>query len=86
LGQHKDLLERILSGEADANIPFEQLCSLLKAMGFLERVQNGATRRAFVIESVAEAFLVVQGTEGEMTKPYWVERVREFLVQYRIRL
>ena len=34
------LLEVILQGTSDANIPFGELCSLLKKLGFKERIRG----------------------------------------------
>lgn len=34
------LLDRILRGTADANIPFAELCQLLRRLGFEERVRG----------------------------------------------
>ena len=36
----KKLIRRILSGRADANIPFSGLCRLLKQLGFAERIRG----------------------------------------------
>jgi hypothetical protein len=35
-----ELLEVILQGTSDANIPFSGLCSLLKKLGFEERIRG----------------------------------------------
>ena len=34
-------LDRILRGVSDANIDFHELCSVLKEMGFDERIRGG---------------------------------------------
>jgi len=34
------LLEKLLRGDADANIPFAGLCHLLRKLGFEERVRG----------------------------------------------
>jgi hypothetical protein len=38
------LLEVILQGTSDANIPFSGLCSLLKKLGFEERIRGDHLR------------------------------------------
>lgn len=37
MGKYDKLLERILRGASDANIPFDDLCGLLRGLGFEER-------------------------------------------------
>ena len=38
--RHDKTLERILRGASDANISFDELCSLLRSLGFNERVKG----------------------------------------------
>ena len=38
--QHNRLLERILSGTSDANIPFISMCQLLLKLDFKERIRG----------------------------------------------
>ncbi len=38
MSQRDKLLIKILRGTTDANIPFDQLCQLLRALGFDERI------------------------------------------------
>lgn len=40
MGKHEKLLIQILCGTSDANIPFDELCSLLKHIGFEERIKS----------------------------------------------
>lgn len=40
MSQRDKLLVKILRGTADANIPFEQLCQLLRSLGFDERIRG----------------------------------------------
>lgn len=35
-----DLIQRIISGQADANIRFSELCTLLRQLGFDERIRG----------------------------------------------
>lgn len=34
------VLDKLLRGTADANIPFSKLCSLLRSLGFSERIKG----------------------------------------------
>jgi hypothetical protein len=40
MGKYEKLLLQILSGTSDANIKFEDLCNLLKKLGFEIRVRD----------------------------------------------
>ncbi len=40
MGKWKKLRERILVGDSDANIAFDDLCHLLRRFGFRERVSG----------------------------------------------
>jgi hypothetical protein len=40
VGEPDGLLLRILRGTADANIPFDGLCQLLRRLGFAERIRG----------------------------------------------
>jgi len=40
MGKHEKLLDKVLRGRSDANIPFEDLRALLMWLGFEERVRG----------------------------------------------
>jgi hypothetical protein len=68
----QQLLHRVLSGTADANIRFDQLRSLLTALGFAERVKG--SHHIFTKPEVEE-ILNLQ-PRGSMARPYQVKQVR----------
>jgi predicted RNA binding protein YcfA (HicA-like mRNA interferase family) len=74
------LARRVLSGRADANIPFEDLRGLLSRLGFTERVRG--SHHIFVRDGVAE--LVSFQRAGAQTKPYQVWQVRGILRRYEL--
>jgi hypothetical protein len=74
------LLERILRGTADANIPFDRLRHLLQGFGFDERVHG--SHHIFVKEGVEE-ILNLQ-PRGAKAKPYQVKQVRMVILKYRM--
>ena len=60
---HK-VLEQILRGTADANIPFASLRQLLRRLGFDERIRG--SRHVFTKEEVEEILnLQTPGQQGE---------------------
>jgi predicted RNA binding protein YcfA (HicA-like mRNA interferase family) len=74
------LIRRILSGRADANIDFSELCTLLKSLGFEERVSG--SHNIFRKEGVRE--LVNLQRQGNKAKPYQVRQVRSVILRYRL--
>jgi hypothetical protein len=77
--RHEKVLRRVLSGASDAAIGFEELCGLLRRLGFTER-QRGTSHRIFFREGVAE-ILNLQ-PKGSHAKPYQVRQVRDVVVKY----
>ena len=78
MGKFEKVLERVLSGEADANIAFYDLCYLLERLGFNEHISGGHHnfRRAGVRE------IVTLQPQGNKAKRYQVRQVRELILQY----
>lgn len=73
--------EKVMSGEADANIPYDDLCSLLERLGFVSR-QRGSSHRTF---KFGAAFVNLQRGSAGKAKPYQVRQVREGLKKLNIR-
>ncbi len=73
-------LERVLRGTSDANIDFKDLCSLLKAVGFSERIRGD--HHIYTREDVEE-ILNLQPREA-MAKPYQVRQVRHVIIRYKL--
>lgn len=73
-------LERIVRGNADANIRFGDLCALLVSLGFAERVRGD--HHIFTRDGVTE-ILNLQ-PRGSKAKAYQVKQVRAVLTTYRL--
>jgi hypothetical protein len=80
VGRRRKLLERILIGRSDANIPFEQTRTLLKALGFSEKIRG--SHHKFIGEGVEE-LINLQEVEGKC-KPYQVRQMREVILKYNL--
>ena len=80
MGRRDKLLERILRGSSDANIPFEGLCQLLQKLGFEERIRGD--HHIFTKDGVEE-ILNLQ-PKGSKAKPYQVKQVRTVVLKYRL--
>jgi predicted RNA binding protein YcfA (HicA-like mRNA interferase family) len=73
-------LEKLLRGESDANIRFEELCHLLQAKGFRMRVSG--SHHIFTMTGVMERINLQR--EGAKAKPYQVRQVRKTLANYKL--
>ncbi|HBI42917.1 MAG TPA: toxin HicA [Planctomycetales bacterium] len=73
-------LDRILRGNADANIRFGDLCALLQHLGFARRIRGD--HHIFSRDGVAE-ILNLQ-PRGDKAKAYQVKQVRTVIVSYNL--
>lgn len=80
MGKHEKLLIQILRGTSDANIPFNGLCSLLKHLGFDERIRG--SHHIFTKDGVDE-IVNLQPKDGK-TKPYQVKQIRNVILKYKL--
>lgn len=75
------VLARVLSGSADRNVRFADLCGLLRALGFDERVRG--SHHIYTRGDVVE-ILNLQPRDDGLGKPYQVRQVRDLIVKYRL--
>jgi predicted RNA binding protein YcfA (HicA-like mRNA interferase family) len=80
MGKYEKLLLKIISGTSDANINFDDLCSLLKNLRFEERIRG--SHHIFRKEGVIEKINLQR--EGNKAKPYQVKQVRNVIVKYKL--
>lgn len=73
-------LEKLLRGESDANIWFEDLCHLLEAKDF--RMRTHGSHHIFTRPGVRERLNLQR--EGAQAKPYQVRQVRRTLATYKL--
>jgi predicted RNA binding protein YcfA (HicA-like mRNA interferase family) len=80
MGKYDKLLDQVLKGASDANIAFDDLCQLLRRLGFEERTRSShhLFRKVGVEEKIN-----LQSSGGK-AKPYQVRQVRAILVQYKL--
>lgn len=72
--------ERVLLGNADANIDFGDLRNLLDDLGFIERIKGG--HHIFVRVGVEE--IINLQPKGNKAKAYQVKQVRNIILKYRL--
>jgi hypothetical protein len=75
-------LEKVLSGSADSNIRFDDLCNLLEHLGFRRRVRG--SHHIFTKKDVDE-ILNLQ-PRGSQAKSYQVKQVRNVILKYQLEL
>ena len=80
MGKYQQLLLTILRGTSDANIRFNDLCQLLRRIGFEERTRGS---HHLFRKSGVEEMLNLQ-CDGSKAKPYQVRQVRTVLVRYKL--
>jgi predicted RNA binding protein YcfA (HicA-like mRNA interferase family) len=81
MSEHQKLLGQILLGRADANIPFNGLCRLLRSLGFEERIKG--SHHIFAKEGVVEILNLQPRVDGK-SKPYQVKQVRQVILKHRL--
>ena len=63
-----------------ANIPFSQMCQLLKKLGFEERIRG--SHHIFTKTGVEE--IVNVQAKGSKAKAYQVKQVRNMIIKYKL--
>jgi len=81
MSRFNKLLFKLLSGTSDANFSFEDLRTLLLALGFNERT-TGGSHRIFTKNNVAEIINIQP--KGSKAKPYQVRQIREIILKYKL--
>lgn len=80
MGSHEKLLMQILRATSDTNTPFDDLCSLLKRLGFEERIRG--SHHIFRKEGILDKINLQR--DGNKAKAYQVRQVRKIIVEYNL--
>jgi hypothetical protein len=80
MAQRKKVLDQVVRGTADANVPFQGLCSLLRDLGFDERRKG--SHHIYTMEGIPE-ILNLQ-PKGAKAKAYQVRQIRNVVLKYRL--
>ena len=80
MGKYEKLLDRILKGTSDPNIAFDDLCNLLRRLGFEERTRG--SHHIFRREGVIEKINLQR--DGSKAKVYQVRQVRNIILTYNL--
>lgn len=83
MGKFDKLLLKLLSGNSDHNIGFNELRSLLLIIGFNERT-TGGSHRIFTKENTAEIINIQPN--GSKAKAYQVKQIRTLILKYKLKI
>lgn len=78
----RNILADILLGSNDQAIRFDELCRVVRALGFDERIRG--SHHIFTKENIDE-IINLQPKRG-LAKPYQVRQVRQLIHKYRLEL
>ncbi len=79
MGKHETTRQRVLSGTANANIQFDDLCHLLTHLGFHNRTK--ASHHIFTKDGIPDIINLQPGRDGK-AKPYQVRQVRLLIKRF----
>lgn len=74
------ILEQILRGTSDANVPFSELRTVLQRLGFVERVKG--SHHIFYKDGIEE--IINLQSDGAKAKQYQVKQVRNIILKYKL--
>jgi len=77
----KKLLDKILRGNSDKNIKFQDLIKLLLYFNFIERIKG--SHHIYTREEIEE-ILNIQPTKEKKAKAYQVKQFREIILKYKL--
>ena len=80
MSRYDKLIAKILSGTSDTNISFDEICQLLRNLGFDERIRG--SHHIFTKNGVSE-ILNLQ-PNGSHAKAYQVKQIRNVMVKYKL--
>lgn len=80
MGKQEKVLLKVLRGTSDSNISFNDVCYLLRRLGFDERIRG--SHHIFTKNGVAE-ILNLQ-PKGGKAKAYQVKQVRSVILRYKL--
>ena len=80
MSKHDTTLQQVLLASSDANTSFADICGLLKALGFAERIRGDH----HIFSRVGVEEIINLQAVGSKAKPYQVRQVRNLVLKYRL--
>ena len=81
MSKAEKLFDRVMAGPSDANLLFDDLCTLLTKLGYTARTTKGS----HIIFQRGPSFLNLQPSRGEKAKSYQVRQVRQELQKLNLK-
>ena len=81
MGKYEKLLDKILQGTSDKNIAFNNLCHLLKRLGFEEHIAG--SHHIFRKQGIVEKINLQK--DDNKAKAYQVRQVRNIILKYELK-
>ncbi len=78
----RTILADILLGSRDQSVRFDELCRVVRALGFDERIRG--SHHIFTKENIDE--IINLQPKRDLAKPYQVRQVRQLIHKYRLEL
>lgn len=80
MGNLERALDAVLSGRADRNVAFSDLCALMQGLGFASRIKG--SHHIFHRDGIDEIINIQP--DGAQAKPYQVKQVRSLILKYKL--
>ncbi|MDX1920733.1 MAG: type II toxin-antitoxin system HicA family toxin [Candidatus Caenarcaniphilales bacterium] len=80
MSQASKFIIKLLQGNSDGNISFDELCNLLKNLGFFSRIKGS---HHIFWKSEIEEIINIQ-PKGNKAKSYQVKQIRNILIKYNL--
>jgi len=81
MSKAEKLFDRVMAGQSDANLLFDDLCTLLTKLGYTARTTKGS----HIIFQRGPSFLNLQPSRGGKAKSYQVRQVRQELQKLNLK-
>ena len=78
MSKRKKFIFKLLIGQSDNNIEFDELCNLLVHFGFIQRIEG--SHHIFYKDEINE-ILNIQPKNGK-AKNYQVKQIRDLIIRY----
>jgi len=81
MDKHEKTYNKIMEGQSDANIAFNDLCGLLIRLGFIESIKG--SHHKYTKQGIIEA-INIQPLKDSKAKKYQVKEIRNIFSRYGV--
>jgi predicted RNA binding protein YcfA (HicA-like mRNA interferase family) len=76
----RKILLKVLEANSDANISFDDICTLMESLGFNRRIKG--SHHIYYKDGIFEIINIQPN--GSKAKPYQVKQIRHIIIQYKL--